>query len=146
MHMTWAELFLKSRPLRETRLLMKMYKFWETFRAGNDLIDPFIQLLHGIDEKLLPRKAKLSCPRPYSHLLAKLTLKLPRPPRFPNTHAEHFSLLLYHLSCSACFMKSIYAIIIYNGIFWKLCYSWVRSLQKPSPTSQTLSASPHSLS
>lgn len=84
-YMTWVELFLKSKHLRETRLLVKIYKFWQTYRSGNDLIDHFIQLHHCIAKKLLLREAQLSCSRLYSHLLAKLILRDFRPLRSPHT-------------------------------------------------------------
>ena len=91
-YMTWVELFLKSKHLRETRLLMKIYQCWQTYRSGNDLTGHFIQILQCIAEKLLPREAKLSCPRLYSHLLAKLTLRDFRPPRSPHQFSSVQSL------------------------------------------------------
>ena len=52
-------------------------------------------------EKLLPREAKLSCPRLYSHLLAKLTLRDFRPPRSPHQFNSVQSLSRLVVSYSA---------------------------------------------
>ena len=147
--MIWVELFLKSKHLRETRLLMKIYKFWQTFRSGDDLTDHFIQLLHCRAEKLLPREYKLSCPRLYKAGKADTErLQASQVSPHPVLSTLHFYSIIFH---AICLVKSTYAIIIIyiclQNIKWHLLKIMLLTSHflTETVTSQTWPASRHSV-
>ena len=128
---------------------MKTYKFWQTFRSGDDLTNHFVQLLHCRAEKLLPREDKLSCTRLCKAGKADTErLQASQVSPHPVLSTSHFYSIIFH---TVCLVKSTYAIIIIyiclQNIKWHLLKIMLLTSHflTETVTSQTWPASRHSV-